>query len=323
MTIDRMDQAASKLDAWRRQEFATPVELLDLLKLEMPPREWLLEGLIQVRDLAMIHAFRGVGKSRVSHGLAIAVAGGGTFLRWRAPVPRGVLLVDGELPREDLQSRLAEAVEAADREPSAPLRVLSADLSDAPLPSLIIPEGRQRVERGLDGVTLLILDSISTLCGGAGPENDAESWESMQTWLLDLRRRGLTVMLIHHDGKGGRQRGTSKREDVLSTVLQLKRPSDYKPSQGARFEVHFTKSRGLVGEAAEPFEASLATGPEGRSVWGLRNLEDSMAVRVRELSKEGLTQREIAKDLGCGVATVNRALKRSSVPPPEESPAEQ
>jgi hypothetical protein len=39
----------------------------------------------------------------------------------------------------------------------------------------------------------------------------------MQEWLLSLRRKGKTVLIVHHTGKPNRdgqvsQRGTSKRE---------------------------------------------------------------------------------------------------------------
>jgi len=38
-----------------------------LVPLAGPPREWLVEGLIQGRDAVMVHAFRGVGKPRFVH----------------------------------------------------------------------------------------------------------------------------------------------------------------------------------------------------------------------------------------------------------------
>lgn len=290
---------------------AHPVELGDLLAMKLLPRQWLLTGLLQKRDLGLIHAFRGIGKSRFVHSLAVAASSGGTFLRYSAPEPQSVLLVDGELPREDLQKMLAQAVAAGDKEPGAPLHILSADLSGEPLHSLATDAGRAQIERHLDGVSLLILDAITTLCPGAGPENDSQSWETMQSWLLELRRQDVTVLLVHHDGKSGVQRGTSKREDVLSQIVQLKRPSDYRASEGARFEVHLTKSRGITGDDAEPFEAWLRTGPEGQSQWMLRLIEDAMAAAVKALADEGYSQREIAKELDKGVATVNRALKRA------------
>ena len=275
-----------------------PIDVLDLLNMEIPPREWLLEGFIQRRDIAELHAWRGVGKTRIAHGIAVAVASGCPFLRFKAPEPHGVLLVDGELPREQLQEMLRQAGDAASSPLRAPLQVLSADLADAILPSLADEQGRRVVERHLDGISLLILDSISTLCPGSGKENEAGSWDTMQAWLLELRRKGTTTLFVHHDGKSGGQRGTSKREDIVSQAVQLKRPPDYRPSQGCRVEVHFTKSRGLIGSETEPFEASLMPGGPTGPQWTWRSLQDTRAEQAAELSATGMTQREIAEEWG-------------------------
>jgi hypothetical protein len=219
-----------------------------------------------------------------------------------------VLLVDGELPQEDLQTMLAEQVSAATNELAAPLRVLAADLSPNGLPSLVTPRGQAAVEANLEGVELIVLDSLSTLCSGAGPENDAESWEVVQAWLLRLRRLGLASLLMHHDGKTGAQRGTSKREDILSQIVQLRRPEDYHPSQGARFEVNLMKARGVFGAGAEPFEATFAK-VDGSPLWTWQPLSRSNKARARALSEQGTTQRAIAEKLGIGLATVNRYLR--------------
>jgi putative DNA primase/helicase len=53
--------------------------------------------------------------------------------------------------------------------------------------------------------------------------------------------------------KGGDQRGTSRREDVLDTVIRINRPDDYNASEGARFNVTSTKARGLFGDDTEGF----------------------------------------------------------------------
>ena len=60
--------------------------------------------------------------------------------------------------------------------------------------------------------------------------------------------------MIHHQGKTGDQRGTSAKEDILDTVIRLDRPKDYRSEQGARFEVHLTKARGI---SARPEQAEL------------------------------------------------------------------
>ncbi|MCH7665810.1 MAG: AAA family ATPase [Acidobacteria bacterium] len=287
------------------------IELAEFLSLKFPPRKWLLRGLLQDRDLGMVHSWRGIGKTYLSHGIAYALASGGTFLRWEAPEPKGVLIVDGEMPREDLQKRLVQLVLGAEREATAPLKILAADAEEDPFPSLETEAGQQLVEQNLEGVSLIVLDNVSTLCSSARPENEAESWQLLQKWLLSLRRRGYTVWLVHHEGISGRQRGTSKREDVLAQVVRLKRPDDYRPSEGARFEVHFTKSRGVFGAEAEPFEAQLMIDERGRAVWTWKLTEDANLVQVRELYGDGITnQREIANRAGIGVATVNRKIQQ-------------
>ncbi len=76
-----------------------------------------------------------------------------------------------------------------------------------------------------------------------------------------------TIIFIHHAGKNGNQRGTSKREDILDNVVVLKRPSDYEPGEGARFEVHFEKARHLHGKNVEPFVAKLTQDEKRNQTW--------------------------------------------------------
>ncbi len=64
----------------------------------------------------MIDGPRGLGKTHVSLNVAYAVATGGEFLGWKAPQPRRVLFIDGEMPGALLQERLA-AIVAVNREP--------------------------------------------------------------------------------------------------------------------------------------------------------------------------------------------------------------
>lgn len=306
--MDSLATAASHPDGSVRLD--PSLSLKEFLRRDLPPRRWIVEGLLQERDTAMLHSYRGVGKSRFVHGLACAVTSGGEFLRYVCPKPRGVLLVDGELPAEELQKMLATQVSARGGEPMASFKVLASGLVEEPLESLATQAGQEMVEASLEGIDLVILDNISTLCGGTGPENDAESWEPVQNWLLKLRRMGLAVLLVHHEGKSGRQRGTSKREDVLSQVVQLKRPANYSPSEGCRFEVHLTKARGVYGEAAMPFEARFRTDEHGRAAWTWRPLESDRKDQILGLAKSGVTsQRAIAQKLGVSPATVNRAIQ--------------
>jgi putative DNA primase/helicase len=123
--------------------------------------------------------------------------------------------------------------------------------------------------------------------------------------VLSLRRRGISVLLVHHAGRNGEQRGTSKREDILDTMITLRNPDDYNPADGARFEVHLTKARSIVGPEAEPFEVRMLT-ENGAAVWLMTDLEDVTGARIRSLLDDGLSIRETAQELGISKSKVLR-----------------
>ena len=179
----------------------------------------------------MIYSPRGVGKTLLGLSVGYAVASGDKFLEWSAPEPRSVLYVDGEMTAAEMQHRLAAIVAGFKRE-AAPnyFRMLSADVTERGLPDLATPEGQRMFDDAIGDAELTTLDNISTLCR-SGKENEAESWQSVQDWMLGHRRAGRSILFDHHAGKGGGQRGTSKREDVLDSVIALRRPSDYRPEE--------------------------------------------------------------------------------------------
>ena len=74
----------------------------DFVNMTLKPRAFVLEPILRTGSLAMLSAFRGIGKTHVAIGIAHAVATGGAFQRWNAPKPRHVLCVDGEMPGADL-----------------------------------------------------------------------------------------------------------------------------------------------------------------------------------------------------------------------------
>ena len=124
-----------------------------------------------------------------------------------------------------------------------------------------------------------------------------------------MRAKGKTVLFIHHAGKNGTQRGNSKKEDVMDTVINLKNPSDYEPSEGACFEVHFEKARGLLGDDVKPFEARLTEDESGKYSWKTKTVEQSTYDKVVELTQDGLKQQDIAEMLSIHKSTVSRHVK--------------
>jgi putative DNA primase/helicase len=244
--------------------------------------------------------------------VASAVAAGASFLRWRAPKPRKVLYVDGEMPAVAMQQRFASIVAGMESEIADPsyFRLITPDLQTDPMPSLSGTMGQRLVEDQIEDSEFIILDNISTLTTG-GKENEAESWLPIQQWVLSLRRRGISVLLIHHAGRNGEQRGTSRREDVLDTMITLRHPEDYAPTDGARFQVHFTKARNSDGTDVEPFEVQMRT-EDGVAIWTMSSLEDAIQSQVFNLLDEGFSIREIAEKLHIHRSKVERIKKARS-----------
>ena len=276
----------------------------DFLKLKIPPQENILAPIIKTQSLSMIFAKRGVGKTHIALGIAYAIASGGTFLKWESPKPRRVLYLDGEMPACTMQERLAQIVKSSEVEAASDyFTLLTPDMQDMGMPDISTKEGQAEIEPFIENVEVIIVDNISTLAR-TGKENEAEGWLPIQEWALEMRSRGKSVLFVHHAGKGGQQRGTSRREDVLDLVLELRHPPEYESDQGARFEVHFTKARHLTGNDAQPFEAKLLNGK-----WSHLSIEDAEMKKVLELKAEGLSCREIQEETGISKSRVQRMLK--------------
>lgn len=281
----------------------------ELLQRDFPPREMLLSPFLPQKGLAMVFAERGIGKTWVGLNVAHAVSGGGTFLKWAATRPCNVIYIDGEMPASVLKDRYAHIVATADFDaPEDNLRFMAADLQQDGLPDLADASAQHFYDDYIKDAELVIIDNLSTVCRSLR-ENEADSFGAVQAWLIRQRAAGKSVLIIHHAGKGGGQRGTSRKEDVLDSVISLRRPINYDASEGARFEVHFTKSRGFFGDDARPFEAQLVD-----SKWYVNDIvADDSDETIAQLHENGMSIRDIAERLGISKSAVDRKLKRGAV----------
>jgi putative DNA primase/helicase len=285
----------------------TAVQLGELLEMNLPPRENLLAPWLPKGGLCMVYARRGVGKTFFALEVAMAVSYGTRFLSFYAPKPAKVLYIDGEMPANSMQERLANIKK---RMPDIKNYIepcfVTPDLQDGFMPDLSTSIGQNAIAHLVDEADLIIVDNISTLSGGK--ENEAESWIPLQNWGLRLRRKGKSVLFIHHAGKNGAQRGTSKREDTLDTVIALKHSSNYDPSTGACFEMHFEKTRGIMGDCVRPLLCQLSD--EG---WSFQELHfETNDERVMELLGKGLKQIDIVQQTGLSKGYVSKIISKNN-----------
>jgi len=185
----------------------------------LPVRKVLLETsqhhnpIFYEQSINQLYAYRGMGKTNVALGLIKALTTGGQFLNWRATGCYNVLFCEGELSARQMQERVGQLVGPT----NGRLRIITLDKQPTrTIPSLAFPAGQTLVEESIGNAHVLVLDSISTLFNIA--TNDEENWLGIQNWLKRLRSQGLCVLYLHHAGKSGMQRGSSKSE---ATNVQL------------------------------------------------------------------------------------------------------
>ena len=212
-------------------------------------------------SITLLHAPVGVGKTLFAHEIALAIASGRSRFRGQPPgwecrgVPRPVLLVDGEMPLASLKSRLLSM--KAGRSGRVNL-ISNARLADLNMPMVDIASGFGREEldkhmASIEGLGLIVLDNLTTLTGSGFNEDDSSDQRPINRWMLKLRERGISVLMVHHDNKNRDQRGSSDRTSVCDLVIHLIR-ADFTPITEARFNVLFTKSR-FIDSAPVDFEA--------------------------------------------------------------------
>ena len=264
--------------------------------------DWFCEG-----DLGFIYAFRGVGKTWLAMLMARALSEGGRLGEWQAPAPARVLYIDGEMPPDLMRQRDRGLARAG----GDGLEFLNHEIlfrRTHRVMNITLPEVQLAIlERCVaTGVKVLILDNLSTLASGM-KENDADDWEMVGRWLLDFRRRQIAVVVIHHAGRNGEMRGTTKREDDAGWIIALddaRQAADDR--RGARFITRFSKQTRNTPEEIPPFEWHIEPASESGLITVTHQAAHGTNI-LRRLIEEGITEcSELAEELKVSKGTVSK-----------------
>ena len=271
--------------------------------------DWFAEG-----DLGFIYARRGTGKTWLGVGMAEALSQGTQFGEWKAHAPVKVLYLDGEMPPDLTRARM----KGLELKANPNLEVLNHELLfDATQRSMNITQPDLQAaltERCLTTeVKVLILDNLSTLAAGM-KENDADAWEMVNQWLLILRRHRIAVVIVHHAGRSGEMRGTSRREDNVFWIIALE---DLKQGagtseerKGAHFVSRFTKPSRNTQDEMPSYRWHFVTGKDGVVTVSCEEAEELEI--FRKIIEEGVIRcGEIAEEMKVSPATVSRLAKRA------------
>jgi putative DNA primase/helicase len=288
----------------------------DFLQKEIPPRPYILKPLLKPGSLILIYSLRGIGKTMLATSIAIAITYNVPIGKWEPESPAGVLYIDAEMSSEEYQDRLRKLTTGLP-DPGAPLTVLSGEWMERegwPRVNLINREWREAIYSFLKNSNhgVLILDNLAALTPGID-ESSIQEWGQINDWLLSLRFLGVAVILIHHAGKSGDQRGTSGREDALDVSLKLSRATESSDeNSGCEFDATFTKARSIFGEEAMPFRFKIVPLPIGDGLtWAVEtkgNVNKRLAIAM--LGK-GMSNKEIAETLKVHKSYITKVKKRA------------
>jgi hypothetical protein len=306
--------AAQGMMPWPEALQRAIITSVEFRRLLLRPKALLLGDWFAEGDLGFIYAKRGTGKTWLAIGIAEAVSLGTQLGEWKAHAPVKVLYVDGEMPPDLTRARM----KGLELKPNQNLEILNHELLfDATQRSMNITHldlQASITDRCLTtGVKVLILDNLSTLAAGM-KENDADAWEMVNQWLLILRRHRIAVVIVHHAGRSGEMRGTSRREDNVFWIIALE---DLKQSagtseerKGAHFISRFTKPSRNIQNEMPSYRWHFVTGKNGMVTVSCEEAEELEI--FRKIIEEGVIRcGEIAEEMKVSPATVSRLAKRA------------
>lgn len=283
-----------------------------LALLNVPPREPILGEWFKDADLGFIFGARGLGKTWLALYLGRQCAEGGSVADWKVHQPQRVLYVDGEMALDSIRERdAALTATSADgmfylqHEALFHLAGKVLNLTSPIVQAAILEDClRQKIK-------ILILDNLSCLFSGM-KENDADAWEQVLPWLLELRRNRIAIIIIAHAGRNGFMRGTSRREDAANWIIQLTAAKNEGEIQnGAQFVARFAKNRNATETDCPPIEWHFIK-PKGETRALVSWKKISTAQIFRELIEDGLTTcKDIAEEMGITKGQVSKLATKA------------
>lgn len=216
--------------------------------------EYLLSPILRHPSLTMIYAKAGVGKTFFTLQLALCLSHGESIHNWIVQKPRKVLYVDGEMSSADMKARLTKLLNPLDEINPELHSNLQLCLYGYPKDQTELEFGKEEfrnqfTEENLSGkIDVLILDNLSSLVRAEENENDA--WQPFNKWCIRLRKKGISVILLHHENKTSGMRGASNKLDGLDYVIHLE-------EKNGIITGTFEKCRNIPASLAVPFSFKI------------------------------------------------------------------
>ena len=292
----------------------------EYMNLGIKPTQFIIERLIKEHSITYISGPKGNGKTEFTLGILNALARGVNFLNYTCPEPLPVVYVDGEMDPYDIIERSEPYIEKLGqlKDPNYFRIINHAQQKDETIPDIKTEIGQKLIEdqaelsrKLTEKSPVVVLDNLRSLSNYK--ENDSDEYRLINAWLLKMRARKYSIIVIDHHGKavGGGPRGTSTKTDNANTSLLINSVRE-KGNPFMVMKIAFDKARGLKPNETEEFEAVYDfaggwTRQEARAPKG----EDDLC-RLMKVLYDDHDREEVAFQIGLDAQLVSGKLDAKS-----------
>jgi RecA-family ATPase len=228
-----------------------PVKYKRFKTLKGVDRNMLFGKYFKTSDIVEIAGVQGGGKSYFLYKIIVAICTGGEFINQSCPMPKKVLLLDGELPIDDVNDRLDnilinsnnKAISLFDENFS----IINREFSGGLMNDLCKLTPEDQLFKDMIDYDVVVIDSLKTNTFGSNISSADEISRLLEVFLL-LKAQGVTVIYVNHFTKGSVILGSVDFDIINDVTLSFSKHD--KKGKGVR-KVEIIKGRGLKDEEKE------------------------------------------------------------------------
>lgn len=268
-------------------------------ELTTPP--WIVQDLIKPKQIITINAPYGAGATWFSLALALGITGeGAIFSKFKSINPTGVLYFEGSMTAETLGGRAASLRTDAS---SNPFKLISSDqIPGHGMPNFAETSWQNNVTKFLEEnrqFGVVFFDNNISLSQAEIEEDD---WPEIESWLLKIRKQGVTQVWVTSDPK----HGIVIPPKLIDLSLKLTRDEDF---DHLVLRTDYLKSRSVRKDLQGTFYVELVTNEIGRKTMTCRRCAEHDRLLAIYQASIGYTQKAIAKGIDKSQATISRYLE--------------
>lgn len=198
---------------------------------------------LKTSSLSMVYAPRGEGKSQYCFFLAIALARGAVFAGNQAKESK-VLYIDGEMGSDVWLQRLPKNEILGKKTVDNLSLLCPEDFENCQIPSIGDRDNQLKFLKLAEKYDTIFIDNYLTTCYQTDRRDDEISlWQNVQSLLIKLKRAGKAVVLVHHTSKSGVQYGSILKENLMDTIIRIRKFPKTLLEQGLTLELKVEKDR--------------------------------------------------------------------------------